>query len=42
VIGDLERKQPIRFGGKYRSEKGMDMFYEWLGQKKIKRYGWWL
>jgi transposase len=35
VVSDLERKRPIWFGGKDRSEESMDMFYEWLGQKKM-------
>lgn len=34
VISDLERKRPIWYGGEDRSEKSMDMFYEWLGTKK--------
>ena len=37
VVSDLERKRPIWFGGKDRSEDSLDMFYEWLGQKKIKK-----
>ena len=37
VVSDLERKRPIWFGGKDRSEESMDMFYEWPGQKKIKK-----
>ena len=37
VVSDLERKRPIWFGGKDRSEGSLDMFYEWLGQKKIKK-----
>lgn len=35
VVSDLERKRPIWFGGKDRSEGSLDTFYEWLGQKKI-------
>lgn len=34
IVSDLERKRPIWFGGTDRSEKSMDMFYEWLGRKK--------
>ncbi len=34
VVSDLERKVPIWFGGKDRSEESMDMFYRWLGPEK--------
>jgi len=34
VVSDLGRKRPIWFGGNDRSEQSMDMFYEWLGQRK--------
>jgi len=34
VISDLERRRPIWFGGKDRSEASMDEFYRWLGPKK--------
>jgi transposase len=34
VVSDLERKRPIWFGGEYRSEKSMDLFYEALGERK--------
>ena len=34
VISDLVRSLPIWFGGKDRSEKSLDMFYEWLGPKR--------
>jgi transposase len=34
VVSDLERRRPIWFGGTDRSEKSMNMFYDWLGQKK--------
>ena len=34
VVSDLVRRRPIWFGGEDRSEKSMDMFYEWLGPKK--------
>ncbi len=37
VVSDLERKRPIWFGGEDRSEKSMDLFYEWLGEKKSKK-----
>jgi transposase len=37
VVSDLERGQPIWFGGKDRSEESMDKFYEWLGPKKRKQ-----
>ncbi len=36
VVSDLERKRPIWFGGQDRSEKSLDQFYEWLGEKKSK------
>jgi transposase len=34
VVSDLERKRPIWFGGDDRSEKSMDLFFAWLGEKK--------
>jgi len=34
VVSDLERGLPIWFGGKDRSEESMDMFYQWLGEKR--------
>ena len=34
IVSDLERKRPIWFGGIDRSEKSMNMFYEWIGPKK--------
>jgi transposase len=37
VVSDLERRKPIWYGGKDRSEESMDMFYEWLGPKKTKK-----
>ncbi len=37
VVSDLERRRPIWFGGKDRSEESMDEFYEWLGPTKSKR-----
>jgi transposase len=37
VVSDLIRGRAIWFGGKDRSEKSMDMFYQWLGPKKIKK-----
>ncbi len=30
VVSDLERRRPIWFGGKDRSEASMDEFYKWL------------
>lgn len=33
VVSDLERKVPIWFGGKDRSEKSLDEFYSYLGAK---------
>ncbi len=35
VVSDLQRKRPIWYGGADRSEESLDMFYEWLGQKKV-------
>jgi len=37
VVSDLIRHRAIWFGGVDRSEQSMDMFYECLGLKKIKR-----
>ncbi len=37
VVSDLERKRPIWFGGEDRSEKSLDLFYGWLGEKKSQR-----
>lgn len=37
VVSDLERGRPIWYGGADRSEASMDMFYQWLGPKKIQR-----
>jgi transposase len=37
VVSDLIRRRVIWFGGKDRSEKSMDMFYQWLGPKKSKK-----
>lgn len=37
VVSDLIRRRAIWFGGKDRSEKSMDMFYQWLGPKKTKK-----
>jgi transposase len=34
VVSDLERKRPIWFGGKDRSEESMDEFFQWLGPEK--------
>lgn len=36
TVSDLKRKRPIWFGGKDRSERGMDEFYIWLGPKRRK------
>jgi transposase len=36
VVSDLERRRPIWFGGKDRSEESMDMFYKELGPTKSK------
>lgn len=37
IVSDLKRKRAIWFGGKDRTEKSMDMFYEWLGEKKSRK-----
>jgi transposase len=37
VVSDLERKRPIWFGGEDRSEKSLDLFYGWLGEKKSQK-----
>ncbi len=34
VVSDLVRRRPIWFGGGDRSEQSMDMFYQWLEEKK--------
>lgn len=36
VVSDLERRQPIWFGGADRSEASLDEFYQWLGPQKTK------
>jgi transposase len=36
IVSDLEANRPIWFGGKDRSEKSMDEFYEHLGPKKTR------
>ena len=37
VVSDLDRKRPIWFGGKDRSEASMDEFFAWLGPRKCRR-----
>lgn len=37
VVSDLERRRPIWFGGKDRSEASLDEFYRLLGEKKAKQ-----
>lgn len=37
VVSDLEKHRPIWFGGLDRSEKSMDEFYEFLGEKATSR-----
>ena len=34
VVSDLDRRRPIWFGGEDRSEASMNLFYQWLGEKK--------
>jgi transposase len=36
VVSDLHRRRPIWFGGQDRSEKSMDEFYAFLGEKNAK------
>ena len=36
VVSDLVRGRPIWFGGTDRSEKSMDLFFQWLGPRKCK------
>jgi transposase len=36
VVSDLERRRPLWFGGKDRSEASMDEFFKWLGPKRCK------
>jgi transposase len=37
VVSNLIRRRPIWFGGEDRSEKSMDLFFQWLGPKKSRR-----
>jgi transposase len=37
VVSDLERRRPIWFGGKDRSEASLDEFFAWLGPKKCRK-----
>jgi transposase len=37
VVSDLIRKRVIWFGGEDRSEKSLNAFYQWLGEKKSKK-----
>ena len=37
VVSDLERRRPIWFGGKDRSEESMDEFFAFLGKKRSKK-----
>jgi transposase len=36
IVSDLVRGRPIWFGGTDRSEKSMDLFFQWLGPRKCK------
>jgi len=36
IVSDLIRGRPIWFGGTDRSEKSMDLFFQWLGPRKCK------
>jgi transposase len=37
VVSDLERRRPIWFGGKDRSEASLDELFAWLGPKKCRK-----
>jgi len=37
VVSDLEKRRPIWFGGKDRSEESMDEFYRYIGAKSSKK-----
>lgn len=37
VVSDLEKRKPIWFGGKDRSEESLDEFYKYIGKKASKR-----
>lgn len=37
IVSDLVRRRPIWFGGTDRSEAGMNLFFEWLGEKKSRK-----
>jgi len=37
IVSDLERRRPIWFGGRDRSEASMDEFYQWLGPRKSQK-----
>lgn len=37
VVSDLEKRRPIWFGGKDRSEESMDKFYQYIGEKQCKK-----
>jgi transposase len=36
IVSDLVRGRPIWFGGTDRSEKSMDLFFQWLGPRKCR------
>lgn len=37
IVSDLVRRRPIWFGGTDRSEASMNLFFEWLGEKKSRK-----
>jgi transposase len=37
IVSDLERRRPIWYGGKDRSEESLDRFYQWVGARKVKK-----
>ena len=40
VVSDLERRRPIWFGGKDRSEESMGEFYAGWARRRASEYGW--
>ncbi len=40
VVSDLEREQPIWFGGIDRSEESLAMFYDFLGESGASAFAW--